>query len=747
MQTHSRFLQILICICCWYGQWGIGWIRAEVEISRVEWLGDGIAMSWAGSDGFVEVQWTDRLDPGEWNSVLRTDVQSALFPAPGRLGFYRVVELADWESRLVSDSRRLAILEEIGQFIATLPGDLSEADAEAMRLFLETIPELEAVGISEGDSVVGRFTDGRSLIIMNDRPPASDDELAVEIELGPAPVPGVGLSMQSSAPQRLANVRSTGIPASRRAVLFQATVPGIAAPMLPSMIPAFQARGYEVVGGEASLQNLMGIENYQSDIGVFYIDTHGGLATLSHFRPSQSSAGRGIFIESPKLALMTSTHVTRESEALLYSEFNKNELIYALPGPSIRSKGIVVVPRAYYCITEEFVKNRWSFSDKSLIYIDTCMSSHPRARTFMQACLDKGGSVYAGWSDSIQDVWAYFATRLFFDISLGGSQIFTRVQPRQRPFDMNAIRTYLSARGYDVDQSKRSKGAQLRFFPESLTPQDFGLLVPTLQNLSTDESQEIVYLNGLFDTEFPVMVQVQGSQTKEIEVFPSRISQAFITLPGDQEPSVGYVTATQAGRTSNTIPLTEWRVQASLVKTFSTGQDEPSITTDFNLRFRFDVHRWRRKPFEEPIYGGSGGNRIFGSTAQVVNASGIYRQPDRDRTVEWILPSILDVPFIPVDRHGFRGSLNISPDDSAQISVSVYVPQAFIYKETIDGIVSENLTLLTTGNFPPGEAILDRSGFTIAAGQGSTAGNAGTFTWGTVQSTYPPDNSIPGYAE
>lgn len=740
-----RLLQILIC--CWYGQWGIGWLQSQVEISQVEWQGDGIGLSWEGTDGFVEVQWTDQLGPGEWNSLLRTAVKSARFPAGGRQGFYRVVELPDWESRTVSDPRRLAILEEIGQFIASLAGNSSAADAEAMRLFLETIPELEAIELSAGDSVVGRFTDGRSLIILNDRPPASDDELAAEIELGPAPVPGVGLSMQPSAPQRLANVTSTGIPTSRRAVLFQATVPGIAAPMLTSLIPAFQARGYEVVGGEATLQNLMGIENYSSDIGVFYIDTHGGLATLSHFKPAPDPGGRGIFVESPKLVLMTSTQVTRESEALLHSEFSKSELVYAVPGPAIRSRGIVVVPRAYYCITEEFVKNRWSFSDKSLVFIDTCMSSHPRARTFIQACLDKGGSVYAGWSGSIQDVWSYFATRLFFDISLGGSQIFTQVHPRQRPFDLNAIRTYLSARGYDVDQSKRSKGAQLRFFPEFLTPQDFGLLVPSLQYLSTDESQDIVYLNGLFDKEIPVVVQVEGSQTKQIEVNASRINLAIFPLPGDQEPSVGYVTASQSGRTSNTIPLTEWRFQSSLVKTFSIGQDEPSITTDFNLRFRFDVHRWRRKPFEVPIYGGSGGNRISGSTARVVDASGIYRQQDRDRTVEWILPAILDVPIIPVGQHGFRGGLTVAPDDSVQISVSAYVPQAFIYKETIDGIVTENLSLLVTGNFPPGEAMLNRSNFTITAGQGSAAGDAGTYTWGTIQSTYPPNESIPSYAE
>src|SRR5207344_826511 len=69
---------------------------------------------------------------------------------------------------------------------------------------------------------------------------------------------------------------STGIPASQRAVLFKATLPSIVAPNVRYLTPLLRRQGYEVVGGEASLDNFINVRNYGNDVGILYIDSHGG---------------------------------------------------------------------------------------------------------------------------------------------------------------------------------------------------------------------------------------------------------------------------------------------------------------------------------------------------------------------------------------------------------------------------------------------------------------------------------------
>ena len=159
------------------------------------------------------------------------------------------------------------------------------------------------------------------------------------------------------------------------------------------------------------------------------------------------------------------------------------------------------------------------------------------------------------------DGWAYFATRLFFDTSLGGSQMFTEVMPRQRAFDRNAILKYFRAQNYDIDQFPGSEGANLLFVSNPFVADDstFGLLVPSIRQMDTGSEPGQVFIEGLFDPGLSATVRMEGASTAEVQVTPRSRTELAVSLSGTTPPSAGQVTIVQNGHSSNRVPLSEWR--------------------------------------------------------------------------------------------------------------------------------------------------------------------------------------------
>ncbi len=226
------------------------------EITHSE-VGDGsLTLTWKGDSAWYEVQSASDLTKSDWRRVFRTSESSAGLLLNRRSRFLRVVGLATTPERVVQDQKRRQIMDEIGSKIASLSGKNGLADSQALSDFMSNYDELEGIGISEDTSVYARFRDGRPLIIINNRGPLNLDELKGSIDLetltpapstqpGVPPLMGFGSSSARSIPLQAVNPPiPSGIPDSRRAVLFQATFEDIVSPMLKYLNPAFEKRGY-----------------------------------------------------------------------------------------------------------------------------------------------------------------------------------------------------------------------------------------------------------------------------------------------------------------------------------------------------------------------------------------------------------------------------------------------------------------------------------------------------------------------
>ncbi|MFO1499711.1 MAG: hypothetical protein U1G07_15180 [Verrucomicrobiota bacterium] len=774
-------------ICCLASLWGVGrvWLAlaadAGPQLTTFQLQGPRqLSLSWTGSAPAYQVQVRDKLDAGSWQPLLTSSHTAALVGLESSAGFFRVVALASGLVGSISDERRLAVLDAIRESIATLPGDDPAVESRQLAEFVAGFEEIQVAGVDRDTSVWARFVDGRPLLIVNNRRPARDDEL----ERSPAATVSQAGLLTESGPQTKADLvperglasvlqspgqpTPTGIPASARAVLFQATLPGIKAPMLASLVPAFQSRGYEVSGGEASLPNFLAVETVGNDIGVLYIDSHGGLlpvqleVTNAVTQVVQTYAFR-IFV------VATSTVVDAASERIYRPYFERGEVGYTLCGPSVL-KGLsrdatIVERRSIYFITPAFARHHWTFGPNSFVYIDTCHSGSDVATDFAEVCFDRGAAAYAGWTDSVHDAWAFNkVTRRLFDGLIGGSPIYPQT-PKQRPFDRVALRSYLRRQGLDKDQTPGFPGAELTFLSRPNSAAQFGLLAPSIQSMSTDEIKGELRLVGLFDLTAPAQVRVEGQSSQDVDVTPIRIegaasqpapTQIICPLPADRQPSAGMVTVIQRGRRSNTVPLTEWRVQGRLERSFVSGLTQPSAFYDFKVHLRTDLHEYRRIPYETPIFPGNYAQIGRDSTCRLSQAAGIYHDPNQIRTVEWLLnapadPPLLYMPPLEQDSTWFNGATTFLADRSIYFVVSARVKDSVtVVEKTISSITGEPIEfrqlfnpIVRTFSGSGRNGTVDRTSFAIPAGQGTVAGDAGLIRWETAQASFAPAPADP----
>ncbi|MEZ5330119.1 MAG: hypothetical protein R3F19_34160 [Verrucomicrobiales bacterium] len=95
-------------------------------------------------------------------------------------------------------------------------------------------------------------------------------------------------------------------------------------------------------------------------------------------------------------------------------------------------------------------------------------------------------------------------------------------------------------------------------------------------------------MSGSFDANVPAVVRVDASEgATTIDAKMVRGSLLTFELPGDESPSVGDITVTQNDLSSNQVPLTEWRVKATMVKHFAPFIAQPSATSLLDLHSRF----------------------------------------------------------------------------------------------------------------------------------------------------------------
>ena len=754
---HQALLLRVGHVCC-FALIGIVPLLAQnpFQITDLKVVDGYVEISWNGDADFYEIQRSTTLTSDGWTPITYTNDNSILIQQELGLGSYfiRVLKSAPRETFAIPDERRLEILDEISTQIDSL-SDQEHIDSTTLTAFLGQFTELDDIDVHSDGTVYARFMDNRLYAIIDNRPPALPDAFdesgnadflsAEENPVRQALIAGQANRVGGRV-ARSTNGTPGGLPVSKNAVLFQAEGTGIDSPMLDSLVPAFEERGFAVKHGDATLFNFMNMEALGNDIGVFYVDSHGGsLEAIVKFE--DPTTGLLVTRKFPLFLLMTSTEVTAENERLYKPLLEEGLLMTAALGPQtvkgIKRNHTLKNPTAppltkwphYYGVTATFVKRYWRFGKNSFVYLDCCYSQHDDAEPFRRACFRAGAATYAGWTESVHDAWPFNkVTRPLFDTLLGGSQIY-RVNPPQRPFELSKVLNYLEQKNFLTDATPGFPGAKFVCSPGLSSNGGFRMLFPSIERMDVAETTGEIIMSGSFDANVPAVVRVDASEgATTIDAKMVRGSLLTFELPGDESPSVGDITVTQNDLSSNQVPLTEWRVKATMVKHFAPFIAQPSATSLLDLHFRADAHPWRNLPFSTPKFRGAAASIATDSMGRVVEASGQFDRTDGRSNVRWSLDQPVDVPFA-----GLRGTFSISADGTASIYGALLAGRVMTVTETVDGVPTVYLTEPGQGAKPGGTSTtLDLSSYTINAATDVAAGDSGQFSFESAASIHPP---------
>lgn len=483
----------------------------------------------------------------------------------------------------VSPAQRRAAIDRVEHAFASVDWHNPAAAKQSLLQTLRSRAEFEASGANDDASVWARFTDGRFLIIADNRP-AADSIFPGEsggTNLDNPGVPRKELPKEGTA--RLMNAMGTHFINTGSA--------------LSAML---SAGGYNVSRPAATIENL---EAVQGD-GVFYLDSHGGQATLS-----DGTTTYGVWTST--VWDTTAERTYRElwdAKQIGYFTAKMNDI------PGHRDTATV---ETHIAITAEFVSNQMSFGTNCLIYIDACSALGSAARSFQNACIISsigGTGAYAGWTNTIWDRQAADVAYFVIDRLLGTNQDFRhRENPRQRPFTYPEILTELSNRHPPLDvYTDPATGIVANFLIVPTSPQ-FGILAPSIEFLDVDEENHRLQIFGEFGSDQSTGSVTINGQALAIQNWSTNEIDCAINSSGPN--SSGEVKVIARQHESNPVMLTEWRPHITVVSRTRFGTISDSLT--FNIHVRGDVHSYRRHPGEDPqprtSYGISGVDDSQGS--------------------------------------------------------------------------------------------------------------------------------------
>ncbi len=468
----------------------------------------------------------------------------------------------------ITPEQRAAVLGAVNAKFGSLTGRDPDADNQEMLKFLQSRPEFEAAGI-EDTSVWARFTDGRLLIVGNDRH-----------------LPLVGGKAISSITASRVATRDVQLPTPTRSRLMEAFGTGFpsAGSTVSGLRKMLTSAGYTDVSPAAGDVGVSTLRNVSGD-GLFYLNTHGGVG--------QTRARRDIF------CLWTSTKVDPKTDEMKDIAHDLDET----PGPALvyyeEHTGRTLPDgrpetSMNYGITSRFVREYMSFGKDSLVLINACWSANPKPdpADFAAASYEKGAGLYVGWTRNVGVDVAYRAAAFLVDRMLGANQADPKEDSPQRPFNWDAVFEDLRARGLDWDNITQAQLVAVANARASGSP----ILAPSIDYMLVDEMKEQLHVFGLFgpDPRPDGSVTVNGTA---IPIESWKPAEIVCDLPATGTNTAGDVVVTVRKHPSNTVQLTEWRGTVTY-----TRADAPSLfwTVTFKLHFRADIHLSRKKPHSAP---------------------------------------------------------------------------------------------------------------------------------------------------
>ncbi|MCA9664717.1 MAG: hypothetical protein KC503_03985 [Myxococcales bacterium] len=271
-----------------------------------------------------------------------------------------------------------------------------------------------------------------------------------------------------------------------------------------------------------------------------------------------------------------------------------------------------------YAVTDKFFeKNSNAFAADSLVYVDTCHSTHA-ASMFMppplfRALYGKGVKTYLGWHTSVHNDAAtnaanYIFTHLLGEIPSGMIGVAAK-KPPIRPYGLTAVLTALEqVKGWNVDKIGCCK-AELRIMDMNLGTLDT-LLVPNVDSLyvlvdPTDKTQ-LMDVHGDFGHKPGELLLCESFADRK----PTRCSTLNVTEWSDEKVTAnlgsdcskcsGYVVARVDGRVSNGYPLTEWAIDFVLSSAAPATDVGPDVKLEPTVKFRGDIVDERSTPEIKP---------------------------------------------------------------------------------------------------------------------------------------------------
>ncbi len=445
-----------------------------------------------------------------------------------------------------------------------------QAGFAALAGWLKTQAGVADAYISEtGASVLIELEDGDSLTIFNPKPGATAEPSPFR---GATPAPASGALSKDGSNQAPAAASGIvkGLPASNRVICANFLEPYF--PDSTSKVAGwFNSHGYAAIVKQMNTVPEVKAWFNNGPLGSLFIQAHG-------FEYPHK--------EGTMLAISLNQVTQETAEDVHYAEMRRTgELKIACE----RGKNTPV-----YGITRVFIRKHMLFSNHAVVVADTCNGANAELG---KAFIDQGVGTYISW-DWESGPQSVLRCEQIFDRLLGTNKSAPVSVPEERPFSMQAIQTWMTNKGYDLDPTTGLQTTARLKFRHHLTMPGH-ILRPAIRSIEYDNSptQTMLKLTGDFGKDPGAEGKVfWGGREMHVAKWDQdegiTIDQLTVPLPvGDFEVRI------RDRHKSNLTPMTEWTIPFTYeVK----GNGTLKYNINGSYKVRFDVHGSRNLP-EDPV--------------------------------------------------------------------------------------------------------------------------------------------------
>ncbi len=384
----------------------------------------------------------------------------------------------------------------------------------------------------------------------------------------------------------------------------------------------FESRGYTVTKNKLDLATLRDLPG--QPIGVLYISTH---ARSAHETQPKKWPFSMATAESPSNTSLTKYDKQRIDPSRKDYIFENSNSAYTRDNTG---KLITEDASTTYSVGIEFLKTYWRdgngkakkiFSKNSLVYLSACDAFDSE---FIKLCSDCGAGTILTWDDDVSSEVASRTACYLLDRLLGTNQkllevdasfssqadAFYREKLPQRPLQWGMVLQDMKnhvTRGGSVlgGPYKNGEGNMTKLTTVCANDCPGPFLAPSIISLYVSEEKRELNIQGYFGPntigkgKLSVLISENRNMSGAKELTVKEWKDEFFISCILGPDTAGYVMVRVDGRTSNAIPLTEWK---GTITATATGKGSLKETCTIEFSLRTDGHLYRTA-FTEPLNG------------------------------------------------------------------------------------------------------------------------------------------------